>query len=304
MRINAQFIDAATGNHIWADRFDKPMADLFDMQDEIVSRLANQLRGELIAAEAERAEHEPESRRSRLLFPRRRRFQQRPPGKHRASEGAVRKGAQAQSGAYRRHRGGGARRCLLGALFAAGGARRAARGGGGELFKALSIDPRSHWAHLWLGYVQIMTNRAARGIGEFERALSFNRNRRRPCLDRPRQGHAGTSGGDGSPYRRGVSHLANRRRQRLCGNTLTAWPSCISGADQEAAELFRKSIDTSRNFPLNHFHNAAALAHLGRQSEAEAEIKAGLDGADLHPGAVSRRARKATIPSFWASANA
>ena len=43
---------------MWADRFDKPMADLFDMQDEIVSQLANQLRPELLAAEAQRAEQE------------------------------------------------------------------------------------------------------------------------------------------------------------------------------------------------------------------------------------------------------
>ena len=56
MRINVQLIDAITGNHLWADRFDKPMADLFDMQDEIVSQLANQLRPELLAAEAKRAE--------------------------------------------------------------------------------------------------------------------------------------------------------------------------------------------------------------------------------------------------------
>ena len=38
MRVNVQLIDATTGNHLWADRFDKPVADLFDMQDEIVSQ--------------------------------------------------------------------------------------------------------------------------------------------------------------------------------------------------------------------------------------------------------------------------
>ena len=43
MRINVQLIDAETGNHLWAERFDKPLTDLFDMQDEIVARLANQL---------------------------------------------------------------------------------------------------------------------------------------------------------------------------------------------------------------------------------------------------------------------
>jgi len=54
--VNVQLIDAETGNHLWAERFDKPIADLFDMQDEIVSRLANALDAELIAAEARRAE--------------------------------------------------------------------------------------------------------------------------------------------------------------------------------------------------------------------------------------------------------
>ena len=56
LRVNVQLIDAETGNHLWAERFDKPVADLFDMQDEIVSRLANALDAELITAEARRAE--------------------------------------------------------------------------------------------------------------------------------------------------------------------------------------------------------------------------------------------------------
>ena len=38
MRVNVQLIEAETGAHLWAERFDKPVADLFDMQDEIVSR--------------------------------------------------------------------------------------------------------------------------------------------------------------------------------------------------------------------------------------------------------------------------
>ena len=59
LRVNVQLIDAETGNHLWAERFDKPVADLFDMQDEIVSRLANTLNAQLIAAEARRAERSP-----------------------------------------------------------------------------------------------------------------------------------------------------------------------------------------------------------------------------------------------------
>ena len=59
MRVNVQLIDAETGNHLWAERFDKPLTDLFDMQDEIVARLANALNAQLLAAEARRAEKAP-----------------------------------------------------------------------------------------------------------------------------------------------------------------------------------------------------------------------------------------------------
>jgi hypothetical protein len=59
MRVNVQLIDAETGNHLWAERFDKPLTDLFDMQDEIVARLAGVLNTELVAAEARRAEQAP-----------------------------------------------------------------------------------------------------------------------------------------------------------------------------------------------------------------------------------------------------
>ena len=56
LRVNVQLISAETGNHLWAERFDNLITDLFDMQDEIVSRLANTLDAQLIAAEACRAE--------------------------------------------------------------------------------------------------------------------------------------------------------------------------------------------------------------------------------------------------------
>jgi TolB-like protein/class 3 adenylate cyclase len=56
LRVNVQLIDVETGNHLWAERFDKPITDLFDMQDEIVSRLAIALNAQLIEAEARRAE--------------------------------------------------------------------------------------------------------------------------------------------------------------------------------------------------------------------------------------------------------
>jgi TolB-like protein/class 3 adenylate cyclase len=55
VRVNAQLIDAATGSHLWADRFEADMADLFKLQDQVVARLANTLRYELNMAEAQKA---------------------------------------------------------------------------------------------------------------------------------------------------------------------------------------------------------------------------------------------------------
>jgi len=52
VRVNAQLIDVETGAHIWADRFEADMADLFKLQDQVVAQLANALRYELGMAEA------------------------------------------------------------------------------------------------------------------------------------------------------------------------------------------------------------------------------------------------------------
>ena len=54
VRVNAQLIDAETGAHLWADRFEEDVADLFKLQDQVVARLANTLGIELVKAEASR----------------------------------------------------------------------------------------------------------------------------------------------------------------------------------------------------------------------------------------------------------
>ena len=54
VRVNAQLIDAQTGSHLWADRFEEDVADLFKLQDQVVARLANTLGYELIKADAKR----------------------------------------------------------------------------------------------------------------------------------------------------------------------------------------------------------------------------------------------------------
>jgi adenylate cyclase len=53
VRVNAQLIDGETAAHLWADRFQEDVADLFKLQDDVVARLANALSYELVRAEAD-----------------------------------------------------------------------------------------------------------------------------------------------------------------------------------------------------------------------------------------------------------
>jgi TolB-like protein/Tfp pilus assembly protein PilF len=58
VRVNAQLIDAESGAHVWADRFEEDVVDLFKLQDEVVARLAGTLQIELVNAEAQRSLHD------------------------------------------------------------------------------------------------------------------------------------------------------------------------------------------------------------------------------------------------------
>jgi adenylate cyclase len=61
VRITAQLIDAATGAHLWADRFDGSLEDVFDLQDKIASSVAGVIEPALQAAETARLAHRPTS---------------------------------------------------------------------------------------------------------------------------------------------------------------------------------------------------------------------------------------------------
>jgi len=61
VRVSAQLIDAATDAHLWAERSDRDTGDLFALQNEITSRIANALGIELVAAEAARPTEHPDA---------------------------------------------------------------------------------------------------------------------------------------------------------------------------------------------------------------------------------------------------
>src|SRR6516162_6597901 len=59
IRIAAQLIDAGTGAHLWADRFDGPLEDVFDLQDQVASSVAGVIEPALQAAETARSTDRP-----------------------------------------------------------------------------------------------------------------------------------------------------------------------------------------------------------------------------------------------------
>jgi TolB-like protein len=177
LRVNIQLIDTESGAHLWAERFDKPVADLFDMQDEIVARLANQLGAQLIAAEARRAEKAPHPDSMDLYF---------------QGSACLNKGYSPEQVTQARGffesalaRDPSNVEALVSAAFVdfyranslyADDRATLLAAAEATLTKALSLAPIHALAHVWLGHVQIHTNRTAQGIAECERALALDRN--------------------------------------------------------------------------------------------------------------------------------
>jgi TolB-like protein len=177
MRVNVQLIDAETGNHLWAERFDKPLADLFDMQDEIVARLASALNAQLVAAEARRAEQAPNPDSMDLYFQGLAWFNKgRTPDNVAQARGffdhalaADPDNVDALIGSARPDANAGIFSFVADPLAALAAAEA-------KLTKALSSVPDHAFGHMLLGLVEIFTKRVAAGIAECEHALELDRN--------------------------------------------------------------------------------------------------------------------------------
>jgi TolB-like protein len=59
VRITGQLIEAALATHVWAEKFDGDLADIFDLQDRITESIVGAIEPSLLSAEIARAEHKP-----------------------------------------------------------------------------------------------------------------------------------------------------------------------------------------------------------------------------------------------------
>ena len=271
IRLNAQLVDAESGAHLWAERFDKEQGNPLDLQDEITSRLARTIHVELIAAESRRVARER-------------------PDNLDAVDHALRGWA-----AWNQHLSLEAARearsffeaalrldpenvCALIGVASAhmwevnmyvsddrAGQIRAAEV---AVAKALNLAPDDAQAHLAYGLVLYAMRAADRALREFEFAIGLDR-RLAPAhahlglvkvfLGRPSEARA---------------HIAEAMRLSPRDPLLFLWHFYIGVADihrgrvVQPLESLRKSVEINPNWGLSQFALAGALALAGLLGEA------------------------------------
>ena len=270
-------VDAETGNHLWAERFDKPVADLFDMQDEIVSRLANSLDAELVAAEARRAERSPHPDAMDLVFQGTSWFNKGLTPDHMAQARSFFEKALALDPENVEAMVGLARvDANLGAAVMTDDYSARFAAAEKTVAKALSLAPNHALAHVLLGVVQIFTKRGAQGIAQGEHALALDRNL---ASAHALIGVAKVFLGRGAETEPHISEAFRLSPRDTLAHRWMVWVGVAKaqlGADAEAVVWMRRGLDANRNYSLAHFQLGAALARLGELEQARTAVQAGL----------------------------
>jgi TolB-like protein/class 3 adenylate cyclase/Flp pilus assembly protein TadD len=289
VRVNAQLVDTQSGGHLWAERFDRPLSNLFSMQDDIVASLASQLGVELLTNEARRAERTPTPDSMDLYCQGISWFNK---GRNPADSARARDFFERALALDPDN--------LDAAIGTADADMRAATGYTvddkadrlasveANLNRVLSQSPNNALAHYLMGRVYGQTNRLSQAIAEEERSLALDPNlaaaHAQIGIVKVFEGHPEeterhelealrTSPRDADAYF-WVAYIANSKLHL--------------GAYGEALDLYRRSIELNPNYPMARFYFAATLAKLGRLDEAKTEVKAALA---LNPGFTIRRYR-------------
>jgi TolB-like protein/tetratricopeptide (TPR) repeat protein len=276
LRVNVQLIDVETGNHLWAERFEKPVADLFDMQDEIVSRLANTLNAELIEVEARRAGLSTHPDAMDLYFQ----------GWACTNNGTTAEYMTQAQAFFDRALAldpdniealvGSARvEAAIGANLITDDWKAHLAAAEAASTKALSLAPNHARAHSVLGLVNSFSN-PVQAIAECERALALDHNLAdahafiglaKFFLGRSEETEA---------HIREALRLSPRDTNAYRWFMFVGLAKLFLGTDVEAVAWLRRSIEANRNHPVPHYYLAAALSLLGSPDEARSAAQTGL----------------------------
>ena len=176
-RVTAQLLDAISGHHVWAERYDRDLADIFAVQDEITEQVVAAIEPQLYAAEGIRTKRKPPEsfdawecvvRALSLMNSRAR------PDVAAASE-LLRKAIALDPG-YAQAHSLLSFAIMLGAHMGWESQEGALALASDAAHRALFLDSTDPWAHVALGYVLAWGGQADEAIVECERAIALNPN--------------------------------------------------------------------------------------------------------------------------------
>ncbi len=292
VRVNAQLIDATTAGHLWAERFDKPLSNLFSMQDEIVASLASQLGVELITDEARRAERVPAPDSMDLYLQGMAWYNKgRNPADIDRARGFFERALALDPNNLDAALGKVMADFQLAVSYSVDDRFERLHSIEAQLNRVLSQSPNNAGAHFLMGRILNQTNRQAQAIDELNRALTLNPNLASAHaiigLAKLYEGHPEETG----------SHELEALRASPRDTDTYFWVRWMAeaklylGVYEDALNLCHRSIELNRNYPTARFtYCAAVLVELGRLDEAKSEVKAGLA---LSPNFTLRRYRDA-----------
>jgi adenylate cyclase len=274
VRVTAQLIQADTGHHIMAERYDRDLTDLFELQDEITHAIAGAIEPEILKFERERIAERPQRSEDAYEF-----YQQGMWHHYRQN-----KTDNVEAQGYFRHalaidpQYPQATAALSIALSSAAmigwmdDADTIFENAHALAQKAVTLDPRYPNAHFALGLACMYTRRSEPGIAAFEGAIKLN----------PSFAAAHVLLGQMYLYsgRRAEAIERAEKGIRLSPGDprLYIWLVALAGANyqmrhyQEAVEAGRRSWSLNRNYPHGLRYVVAGLAQLDRIDDAQAAL--------------------------------
>ncbi|NQU69464.1 MAG: tetratricopeptide repeat protein, partial [Rhodospirillales bacterium] len=273
VRITAQLIDGTNGHHVWAEKYDRNLDDIFEVQDEIVQRISAVVAPELDKAELERLTGKRSEDldawdlclRAKSLL-RQHTFA----GNSGARDLFVRAletqedYADAYSGLAQSYN----QAILIGAAedraVTAIQAMEAAR-------NAIRCDEASSWAHHELSTAYQWLNRLDDALDEARAAVDLNAN---DSYALHALGNKSDLAGDpnGIGYMERAQKLNPEDAQRHTHLTFLARAYVAAGDYAAAADRARQAIRRSPDYVAAHYVMGIALAHLDRREEAQASL--------------------------------
>ena len=277
VRVNAQLIDAESGGHLWAERFDKPLSNLFSMQDEIVASLASQLGVELITHEAHRAERAPAPNSMDLYLQGMAWYNKgRNPADLDRARGFFERALALDPDNLDAALGKATADFQIAVGYSVDNRFERLHTVEAQLNRVLSQSPNNAWAHFLMGRILNQTNRQAQAIEELNRALTLNPNLASAHaligLAKLYAGHPEET----------ESHELEALRASPRDTDAYFWVGWMAeaklylGAYEDALNLCHRSVELNRNYPTRFSYCAAILVELGRLDEAKSEVKTGL----------------------------